>query len=88
MHILWRFGRAVALSVEMKPSSSHLGDAVEEELDQREEEEAGQKVGVLVGLAMDVGAQEQCGGDDRHQRHLQRGPLMSCRNLTQRGGVL
>ena len=50
---------------------SHFGDANEKQLQGGEEEEAGQKVGVLVGLVVDVRAQEQGRRDDGHNGDLQ-----------------
>lgn len=49
---------------------SHFGDSVEEELDEGEKEEAGDQVGVLKGLAMDMRSQKKRGSDDRDQSHL------------------
>ena len=51
--------------------SSHLSDAVEEELQEGEEEEAGVDVCVGERLAVDVGAQEQRGRYNSHHTHLQ-----------------
>lgn len=50
---------------------SHFSDTVEEELDEGVEEEAGQQAQVVQGLPMDVGAQEEGGGNDGHKGHLQ-----------------
>ncbi len=43
---------------------------VEEKLDECEEQEASNEIGVLVRLPMDVGPQEQRGSDDCHESHL------------------
>ena len=48
----------------------HFSNAIEEELDEGIEQEAGQEIGISVCLAMDVGSQEQCSRDDGHKCHL------------------
>ena len=68
MHVQRGFAEAEVSSL---GRGSHLGDAVEEELQEGEEEEAGVDVGVGERLAMDVGAQEQRGRHNGHNRHLQ-----------------
>ncbi len=49
---------------------SNFSNAVEEELNEGVEEEAGQQVCVGVGLAMDVRSQKEGGRDDCHKSHL------------------
>ena len=49
---------------------SHLCNAIEEKLDERIKQEAGQQVCISVCLAMDVGPQEERSSDDGHKGHL------------------
>jgi len=67
-------------------NGSTLGQlTVEEQLDDGEEEEASQQGGVLVGLPVDVGAQEQGGGDDGHECSLHTF-LDQCKGPCEMGG--